>query len=660
MTTRRIYFLALGLIAMIAAAFPLPAAYAAESNAVSATSVARAAEQAKLAFVLDASGSMMEPDGGVTRLDTAKQVTGELVRDLPNNLEAGLLVYGSQESSDPDNQERGCRDIRTLAPVGKVDKEKWISEINGIEAKGYTPIGNSLLAARDALGTEGKRAIILVSDGIDTCAPPEVCEVAKQLSASGVDLAVHVVGFKVDDEARAQLNCITEATGGQYVDANGADELLAALRNLTNRAVTSYSTAGTPFEYADSPDEAKFISAGTYRTTAQAFASKDDEGATKYLRIAVPEGYKAYLSTTLVQDNALSSDNRSDFYATVDLSNDGPNSDSCTRATLDGKTLGPASVDNISFKPPESAVDTIVHKKGDSGCDHDAWIMETTVYSGAAEGGSGKVDQVEVELVIQFEPFVDGPEESSYPAGDYGENAPKPTPEAIDNPVAVSGGTGFSDAEELKAGSYSTTIVPGEYKFFRVPVNWGQNPVVSVSAGDSVSGKSANLYSILYAPTRNQQPFSSSSLSIYQGRESGAFSLDRPVLYNNRDTNWGGQMVAMAGDFYIGFSMANQDRKTGGQDQPFEFKISYLGDKVAGPDWRPTFEPGPTPSESPIRLTSDEEATSAPATTTQAEDAEAAAPKEESSNTGLYAGIGVGAVVLLALIAGLAAARRKK
>ena len=148
-------------------------------------------------LILDASSSMVEADAEGTRMDSAKKAASELVESLPETAKMGLTVYGANESDAPDNREQGCKDIDTLVPVGRVDKAKFTSAINGLEPKGYTPMGNSLCKAAEELGDEGERSIILVSDGIDSCAPPPVCEVAKELAEDGVDLGIHTVGFQV-------------------------------------------------------------------------------------------------------------------------------------------------------------------------------------------------------------------------------------------------------------------------------------------------------------------------------------------------------------------------------------------------------------------------------------------------------------------------------
>jgi len=105
-----------------------------------------------------------------------------------------------------------------LAPVAPLDPTALTNQIHNITASGYTPIGNALKAAADALPHEGPRSIVLVSDGEDTCAPPTPCDVARDLHQQGIDLTVHTVGFKVDATARDQLTCIAQETGGTYSD----------------------------------------------------------------------------------------------------------------------------------------------------------------------------------------------------------------------------------------------------------------------------------------------------------------------------------------------------------------------------------------------------------------------------------------------------------
>lgn len=210
----------------------IPAPVAAAQDSPSPSGVERPAPtgeggkgEAKAELIMDLSGSMLADDAGGTRLDAAKRASTELIDSLPDDALLGMLVYGQRESSDESNRERGCQDIEVLSPVQKVDKEGLKSRIAGLEAQGYTPIGNALRKAADELGPDGERSIILVSDGIDTCAPPPVCEVAKELAGQGVGLTIHTVGFKVDEEARAELECVAQVSGGQSMTADDATQL---------------------------------------------------------------------------------------------------------------------------------------------------------------------------------------------------------------------------------------------------------------------------------------------------------------------------------------------------------------------------------------------------------------------------------------------------
>ena len=88
------------------------------------------------------------------------------------------------------------------------------SAIERVQARGWTPVGSSLRAAEQDLPASGERTVVLVSDGIDSCAPPDPCDVARELARRGTHLTVHTIGFQIDGQARAQLQCIAEATGG--------------------------------------------------------------------------------------------------------------------------------------------------------------------------------------------------------------------------------------------------------------------------------------------------------------------------------------------------------------------------------------------------------------------------------------------------------------
>ena len=181
-------------------------------------------------IILDASGSMNNVDqDGVPFIDKAKDAVLELIDALPDGIEVGLRVYGHREPNT--DAVRGCLDSELVAPVAPLDRDVIRSAGAGLEAAGFTPIGLSLTEAAADLPAAGPRSIVLISDGEDTCAPPDPCRIAEDLYGDLFDVRIESVGFLIDSGSAAeqQLRCIAESTGGDYTTVARADELVARL-----------------------------------------------------------------------------------------------------------------------------------------------------------------------------------------------------------------------------------------------------------------------------------------------------------------------------------------------------------------------------------------------------------------------------------------------
>ena len=217
-----------------------------------------------LLLIMDASGSMNEVDAeGTPLIDSAKAALRSVVDGLPDDLHTGLRVFGHRYPNT--DRENGCRDTELISPVEPLDREALLSAIDGYDAKGFTPIGYSLQQAADDLPPEGPRTIILVSDGDDTCAPPDPCEIAAELWADGVDVVIDTVGFALGDNqaARDQLTCIAEAGGGQFHDVADAGDLASTLEDVSARETRRFETAGLELEGAPIPRDANTGELGT-------------------------------------------------------------------------------------------------------------------------------------------------------------------------------------------------------------------------------------------------------------------------------------------------------------------------------------------------------------------------------------------------------------
>ena len=131
-------------------------------------------------------------DNGVVLIDGAKGALTRLIGGLPDGSQVGLMVYGHRVPND--DRANGCRDTELVVPVGPLDRQGLLDAVDGVEAKGFTPIGQSLDQASAAL-PDGRGTVILVSVGEDTCAPPVPCGVGASLVAGGGGVGVLWVGF---------------------------------------------------------------------------------------------------------------------------------------------------------------------------------------------------------------------------------------------------------------------------------------------------------------------------------------------------------------------------------------------------------------------------------------------------------------------------------
>ena len=194
----------------------------------------------KVLLMLDSSGSMEDVDpSGETKMDAAKNALVHAFDTASSDVEVGLRVYGADV--DVNSASGSCADSRLAHPVGALDKAVLANAVNQFHPRGSsTPIVYALKEGAKDLGDSGKRRIILVSDGEETCSP-DPCGEVRDLVADGVSPQIDIVGFGVGDKVSQQLSCMAEAGGGSYYDAKDADSLEASLRQLGSETVHGVS-----------------------------------------------------------------------------------------------------------------------------------------------------------------------------------------------------------------------------------------------------------------------------------------------------------------------------------------------------------------------------------------------------------------------------------
>ena len=211
-----------------------------------------------LLLVVDASQSMEwwlgRPQDRVVRMDAAKAALRELVAEMPDQLNVGLLVYYN------------CDRIELVVPIGRLDRTRLLTKIEAIVPTGATPIGGALERAAGALsGQPGPSLVLLVSDGEETCGGQPV-QAARELVTSRPDVRIDVIGLAVEDEPEVvqQLRDIAAAGSGTYFSAESTDALLTALRLAAPVMFSVYDADGEAVAAGVVGDPAVTLRAGQY------------------------------------------------------------------------------------------------------------------------------------------------------------------------------------------------------------------------------------------------------------------------------------------------------------------------------------------------------------------------------------------------------------
>lgn len=181
-------------------------------------------------FIYDASGSMWGQIEGRAKMEIATDVLSRSVNNLPHNQNVGLVAYGHRREGD-------CRDVEFLIDMQNNDKALINQTLTGIRPLGRTPLAYSATEVMTRLRESEERAtVILVTDGIESC-DGNICKVVQTAKNEGIDFKMHIIGFGLQSEETAQLQCAAKAGGGQYYDAENAEALSSVLNQATEATV---------------------------------------------------------------------------------------------------------------------------------------------------------------------------------------------------------------------------------------------------------------------------------------------------------------------------------------------------------------------------------------------------------------------------------------
>lgn len=234
-------------------------------------------DAARTIIVLDGSGSMWGQIDGRPKLEIAREVLGRVLAGIAADRELGLMAYGHRRRGD-------CSDIELVVAPAAGTAGAITQAANAMRFQGRTPLTEAVRqAARDLNFTENPATVVLITDGIETC-EADPCALGRELEAAGIDFTAHVVGFGMSAQDGAQVACLAQETGGQYLLADNAADLATALAATVARTPDAGAASPVPVivpepaPVPDSPLPPARLSAPAEVTVLQGFEVRIDEG----------------------------------------------------------------------------------------------------------------------------------------------------------------------------------------------------------------------------------------------------------------------------------------------------------------------------------------------------------------------------------------------
>lgn len=196
-------------------------------------------------FIIDASASMNETIGDQSKIEIAREALADELRILPDNVAAGLRVFGGQLGEGD-----ACQDTVQLLSPAAAQGEQLISELARVAPAGEAPLTEAIVQAVGAfdLDSNARQTLIIITDGVDTCEQNAIEQLTTLTRRLGINLDLHLVGLGVTNStARDELSALAVAVDGRYYEANSAEEIKQVIDQQA--AVLTGTPVPTPTEF---------------------------------------------------------------------------------------------------------------------------------------------------------------------------------------------------------------------------------------------------------------------------------------------------------------------------------------------------------------------------------------------------------------------------
>lgn len=319
-----------------------------------------------------------------------------------------------------------------------------------------------------------------------------------------------------------------------------------------------YKTApdAKPVRGAASSTDGPRLAPGTYTDTIS-------EGEKKYYRVELDAESNAFVSTVLAPPPGSVIGAMEGIRITLE-STDGVKCSNSVDVTFKGGTARPIA----DYATRRIEANRACQSAGD--------YLYSVEWIGS--GGGPGPHRWPIELKFMSEP---GPKAGTVlplAPSTWSSQAPEPS---ADTPKSVSGGRGFNDAPAVGQGAWKDELSPGESRFYKVPVEWGQQLFLDAEFANSVNAQPPLVIDGLRMALFNTaRGFVGSASANYQGTPAAMALGTAPAAFANRSSSQAAtSAMRFSGWYYVRVSL---DR---GVDSalPMTLRIGVEGDPQPGP-----------------------------------------------------------------------------
>ena len=176
-------------------------------------------------YVVDVSAGMEEPFPGeeVSKWEAAQETLSEDLALAPTDINLGLRVFGQAEGV------AGCQETSLLVEPNPDQVALVQDKISGLAPMGSeSPLTEAIVQAFSDLdlAPEKRNALIVLTDGADSCDPEGAEQVTTVLKRLNIKVDTYIVGLGVEEpKTQERLRVLASASDGVFLTANSSNEL---------------------------------------------------------------------------------------------------------------------------------------------------------------------------------------------------------------------------------------------------------------------------------------------------------------------------------------------------------------------------------------------------------------------------------------------------